>query len=174
MQVIMLSGKAQSGKDTVGLMITQYLTDYYRITFADELKRVARESFGWNGLKDEAGRQLLQDVGNAGRKYDENRWIYPVYKKLYYAQLYDFNYGIITDARYVNEVEYMKHKFNVTTVRIERFGYDNGLTKEQRADEGETELDLYDFDYVVHNNGTIEDMRNEVEYIAKVVMGKCK
>jgi hypothetical protein len=47
------------------------------IPFASELKRIAREEFGWDGKKDEAGRKLLQILGTElGRKCcGENFWV---------------------------------------------------------------------------------------------------
>lgn len=56
--IIGLAGKLHSGKGTV----SEYLVKKYRfkrIGFADSFKNIAR-NIGWNGIKDEDGRKLLQ------------------------------------------------------------------------------------------------------------------
>ena len=45
--------------------------------------------------------------------------------------------------------------YNVMTVRIERHGYDNGLSEDAKAHDSECELDGESFDMVVENNGTL-------------------
>jgi hypothetical protein len=62
--IILLSGKAGSGKDTA----FSYFKEYFgsrceRFAFADELKEIAKEYFKWNGIKDEEGRELLIVIG---------------------------------------------------------------------------------------------------------------
>ena len=47
----------------------------------------------------------------------------------------------------------MKEYFDVTTVRVTRPNYDNGLTEEQQNHESEIALDNYNFDFYITNNG---------------------
>ena len=64
MRVIAISGKGESGKDTIAKMLKQQLEEQnYKVMiihFADVLKFVCRQYFNWNGEKDEHGRTLLQ------------------------------------------------------------------------------------------------------------------
>jgi hypothetical protein len=60
--IIGITGLAGSGKDVVA----QYLCHHYGFhywAFALPLKKMAIELFNWDGVKDEAGRRLLQQVG---------------------------------------------------------------------------------------------------------------
>ena len=63
-RVITISGKARSGKDTTALLLKEALEKKgYRVLithYADLLKFVCKEYFGWNGEKDEEGRTLIQ------------------------------------------------------------------------------------------------------------------
>ena len=58
MKVILISGKAQHGKDTVANMICRRLReDSHKVLvthYADLLKFICTYYFGWDGIKNEA------------------------------------------------------------------------------------------------------------------------
>ncbi len=80
--VIWLTGIPASGKTTLAEMLLEEFnkdvdTLASIVPMAKEIKRIAREDFGWDGKKDENGRRLLQVLGTeAGRMYDENIWVH--------------------------------------------------------------------------------------------------
>lgn len=86
MRVVCISGKARHGKDTLATMMKRVLEDTYGksvliIRYADQLKFILREYFGWDGIKDERGRALLQYVGtDLARNADPNIWVEYVMK----------------------------------------------------------------------------------------------
>ena len=55
----------------------------------------------------------------------------------------------------------MKEYFDVTTVRVIRPNFDNGLTEEQQKHESEVALNNYNFDYKIINNGD-ESIHDEI------------
>lgn len=59
-----ICGKAGAGKGTVGKMLTEEFNSFniLSIPFAYDLKIIAK-SLGWDGVKDEKGRRLLQILG---------------------------------------------------------------------------------------------------------------
>lgn len=63
--VILLSGKARSGKDTVFSLMKEYFGEMacQRFAFADYLKKICKDDFGWDGSKEGQGRDLLITVG---------------------------------------------------------------------------------------------------------------
>lgn len=61
--IYLLNGKAQSGKDTAFDIIKDYKQNCLRFAFADELKKVCKSLFLWEGEKDDVGRMLLINVG---------------------------------------------------------------------------------------------------------------
>ena len=67
MKIITVSGKARHGKDFTANAIADILKgkgNKVLIThYADLLKFICRNMFGWNGKKDDEGRYLLQYVG---------------------------------------------------------------------------------------------------------------
>ena len=67
MKVITISGKAQNGKDTTARLLKDVLEDDGNTVliahYADLLKYICKQFFGWDGNKDEQGRHTLQYVG---------------------------------------------------------------------------------------------------------------
>ena len=149
--LLLLSGKAQAGKDTFADSIQ--CLGFHKYSFAKALKDEAIAG-GWNGIKDFRGRILLQELGSVWRHYEPEHWI----RRLQESITHDL--VAITDCRYRNEISLMQrwgyqNGYNVTTVRIERPGHDNGLSEDAKAHDSECELDDESFDLTVDNNGTL-------------------
>ena len=172
MKVITISGKAQAGKDTTAKLLKDKLDSMQHsvlIThYADLLKYQATSLFGWNGKKDENGRTLLQWLGtDIVRKKNPNYWVDYLTGVL---KMYDGNwdYVLIPDARFPNEIESMKKEFDCISLRVIS-DYDNGMTEEQKNHPSETALDNYDFDYTLVNPRTISGLCTEIEEFIKEV-----
>lgn len=169
-KVITISGKAQAGKDTTARLLKDQLNNNGRnvviLHYADLLKYQATTLFGWNGKKDEAGRSLLQKLGtDIVRKYNENYWADYVVGVL---KMYDgeWDYALIPDARFPNEINQMKEQFDCITIKVIS-DYDNGLTEEQKNHPSETALDDFSFDYTIVNNRTVLGLNTAIEDFIK-------
>lgn len=134
--LIGLMGTAQSGKDTFAGLL-----GYRRIAFADALKQVALDcdptfrpygaalhhrlselvgQFGWEYAKKERGvREFLQNLGAAVRQVDPNFWV-----RAAFAQYDPDRPTVITDVRYLNEVNTIRSKGGFI-VRIDRPGVES-------------------------------------------------
>jgi hypothetical protein len=162
-----LSGKARSGKDTAAEVI---LKKYQGKTFAfaDDIKKIAYNHFGWHGGKDELGRKLLQDIGTTGRNYKRGIWANRMVDKIQYWawQSSDNQLAVVTDTRYPNEIQRIKHEFSdVVTIRITRDSV------EKLKHPSETALDQWtDWDYVVENNGTKEEFQRKILEIMEEII----
>ena len=123
------------------------------VHYADLLKYVARQYFDWDGEKDEAGRSLLQYIGtNLVRERDSDYWVKMLnfVIKMFFS---DYDYVIIPDTRFPNEIEFWKPGINcadLTSVHIQRRGFESELTDEQKTHASETALDGYRFDYYLY------------------------
>ena len=186
MKIIMISGKAGSGKDTIANFFKDELIASNKrvlvMHFADLVKYYATQYFNWDGEKNEAGRNLLQEIGTTVM-----RGRYPEYWAEIIGKFIDaytipehsfFDYILIPDWRFINEYEvvydYAAIQNNETiTIRIERYD-DAGLkwknpnmTSDQLNHISECELDNFAFNWIIENRGTLEDLRNSVDEILK-------
>lgn len=154
-----MSGKARSGKNAAAEAI---LKEYQVRTFAfaDEVKKIAYKYFGWHGEKDELGRKLLQDIGTTGRDYNRDLWANKTVDMIqeWSLQSSDNQLAVVTDTRYPNEIQRVKHEFSdVVTIRITRDSV------EKLKHPSETALDQWtDWDYVVENNGSLEEFQMKI------------
>lgn len=171
MKVITISGKAEAGKDSTAKMLKNiYEKQYGRkvliVHYADYLKYICTQYFGWDGKKNLKGRALLQYVGtDLIRKKNPDFWATTV------ANLLDvvgsqYDYILIPDTRFPNEVELMKNKFNTLSINIVRLDFENSLTPEQRLHPSETALDGYRFDYVVRSESGLDNLEREISGLA--------
>ena len=162
MQVILVSGKAQNGKDSTAFMMKELLEKQQKkvliIHYADNLKLFAKNYFGWNGIKDESGRKLLQWLGtDVVRKNYKDTWVDMIIALLKGIKtLYD--YVIIPDVRFPNEIDKMCDNFNCITVRVIRPDFDNGLTDEQKNHPSEVALKDYPMEYELINDGDLKKL----------------
>lgn len=170
MKIVLISGKAQHGKDTTAECLKAELEcrgcRVLTTHFADVLKFVCKNLFHWDGQKDERGRRLLQVVGtDIVRKQDTNFWVRFIRDLL---SMFDgsggfWDYVIIPDCRFPNELELMRERFPYTYhVRVVRPGFESPLTPEQQAHPSETAMDGVQEDYLIKNEGDIEDLRAAV------------
>lgn len=153
MKIILISGKAEAGKTTAANIIKYYLCGIGKraaiVPYGQYVKDTAKMIFGWDGQKDENGRQLLQWWGtDVVRKKNKNFWVNTVMRL---AAVLDgeIDYLIIDDCRFPNEIDLWKDEYGYLTLRIERPGHDNALNDKQRKHPSETALDDYEFDVTI-------------------------
>lgn len=167
MKVICISGKAQHGKDTTaGMMKTALEGMGHTVLIAhygDLLKYVCRAFFGWNGEKDAYGRSLLQKVGTGiVREQRPNFWV-DFIKDLLSMFPNEWDFVIIPDSRFPNEIESLKQAgLSVIHLRVRRENFESPLTTEQQNHPSETALDHVVPDFLIVNDGTLEDLYNKV------------
>lgn len=172
-KIIILSGKAFSGKNKVASLIKAYYDSIniksISIAYASYLKEYAKNILGWDGNEDSKPRDFLQEFGVSliKEKIDNNFLINRIKQDiLVYSYFYDVI--VITDARFVDEIECIKAlPFDVTVINIVRD--DSSLTLKQKSHITEVALDDYhDYDYIVSNND-LESLNNSIRKILEVI-----
>jgi hypothetical protein len=167
MTVITISGKAESGKDTTATILKEQLEDMgYSVLithYADLLKYICKQFFGWDGKKNEEGRTLLQKVGTETVRTKKPEYWVDFIKSI--LELFDeeWDFVLIPDTRFPNEIESMKDDFDCLSLYISRPNYENHLTEEQRNHPSETALDDYYFDHKLINPGDLAGLTNEIK-----------
>lgn len=170
--VIGMTGAARSGKDTVAdYLCTEY--DYGRIAFADPIKAMVCTMLGkdvqWLERNKDVPlpglgtpRRMLQTLGTEwGRELiDDELWI-----KLARTEIFrmrnerQFAGVIITDVRFHNEAE-MISELDGVLWRIDRMDYP--VVEDHLSEKG---IDPAYLEYVIPNNGTLEELYDTVESI---------
>ncbi len=170
MKVVLISGKAGHGKDTAAQLMKNELEargeKVLIIKFGDAVKWFAREYYGYTGTKNIEERTLLQYIGTEMmRTYDKYYWGRIVSE--FIAANKDFTYALIPDWRFYSEKEIiLADNKKCYTIRIERPNFINpNMTKAQLKHVSETELDNYKFDWIIRNEGSIEDLREKVKIV---------
>ena len=182
MILVGFSGYARSGKDTAAEALRSL--GFIRISFADKLRdfiyefnplveyhnflnngaveynrlRNVIDMYGWDGYKetiwgDDIRRQLQVLGTECGRMIiDNNIWVDSLFNTLPYA---DGKY-VIADVRFPNEAEGIRNRGG-KIFRIEREG-----VEAVNIHASETALDDYEFDGIIHNDGTIGQFMGNV------------
>lgn len=173
-KIIILSGKAQSGKNECADIIKEYYEKIdlktVVISYASYLKMYAKEVLGWDGSESTKPRDFLQQVGVEliKNKINSNMLIDRVIDDIK-VYSYFFDIIVISDARFVDEIEVIRKNFsNVSVIHV--LGKSNDLTFEQQNHSTETGLDNYsDYDFIINNDGSKEELRNKIFYLLEEV-----
>ena len=159
--ILLICGKAGAGKNTVADIINEYIS-CESFAFATKVKALAKD-MGWNGVKDEQGRKLLQDIGTAGRNYNNNIWANDVIDRIYFST---YSYFVISDWRYRNEYEVLNKEFkNVITIRVTGRLDDLGTNSNHESEHG---LDNFNTKYTIINDGSMNKLKQRVKDILQM------
>jgi len=188
MTLIVISGKARSGKNTLGeILKRKFKENYFEMAYANELKRRLREDFDlsreqlYGDLKEVPDkryrkitdkdevvywtpREIMQFMGTeAFRTIDDNFWVKQLLK---YIDRNKLKNVIITDGRFPSEINAVKERGGIH-IRIER---DHSMQVHGQAHASEVSLDGYtEADYNIFNHGTIAELEVIAETIIKEI-----
>lgn len=186
---VAFSGKANSGKDTVAeLFVHCFLgisekNKAVSMALADPIKEMVKVMFpktndyvlygpSKNRMQVVPGaflegqpltyRKLLQHLGTeVGRGYKETVWLDVMDYKMEKAEKDGIDLFIIKDCRFVNEFLHLKNS-GCVMIRVKRgeqlvMGHASEIEQESIMDS--------EFDYIIDNNGTLDDLSDDVEFI---------
>lgn len=193
---VAISGKANSGKDTVsrkiGLGLCGPDNHYYLSALADPIKTIVQNMFPLSNHNDLWGaselrakvipgsittkkpegityRKVLCDVGALGRSYDEDRWI-----KVFLENFEDrsskdmYKTYICSDVRFTNEFEVLK-ALGFYTIRIIRDSY---LRIDDISEISQDSIPDSSFDKIIDNNGSLEFLEEQCNQVVSELQGK--
>ena len=163
MKLLLICGKAESGKDTFGNILKEEFESHKKKTcilkITAPLYEYARKYFDWDGKDSSKPRSLLQELGIEVIQEQLGMKTFLLDRLSDDIKILDnyYDVGIITDGRLINEIEYLKKNFNdVKVIRLYR-DKDNDLTPKEKKHITETDLDInYEYDYIVNNTSTDE------------------
>ena len=183
--LILLSGKAGSGKTTSAFRLNQYLScnGIVAMTFSfSKYVKMTAYDLGWNDNKDELGRNFLADIGMVTRKYHPHIWVVRTLREiLYEASQHKVEVCIIDDCRFKNEIEVSQEILNDRKRRVFSAYMDRevrtlppGVYVDQN-NASETGFDNIEdkrgyFDSVIDNNKSLGSLDNRIELLGKVII----
>lgn len=168
-KIILISGNARHGKDTIGLILKELLPNAIILHFADRIKNITR-NYGWDGItRNDFYRTLWQRLGTERVREElgwKDFWAYTICDEIQIMRN-DFDYYIIPDFRFENEFDVLNEVFNdkIITIRVERPNFDNELTENQKSHVSENGLNEFYFDYLIYNDGSLEDLKVKIKNI---------
>lgn len=178
MKVLLLSGWSTSGKDTVGKILEKEFKAFH-FAFADILKEIVAQEYNFpvNLTHSEKGKQTVLANGKTirellikrGQEIRKEKNDTGYFSRIVAKQIQNLSLMakppklvVVTDWRLPIELDIVKSilSYPVYTVRIQR----EGLTQSPIKDsETESQLDNYNFDYVIENDGvSLETLKMEV------------
>jgi hypothetical protein len=180
MKIILIGGKANSGKDSTA----EYIDNYYRdkgldvvnIQIAYYIKMYAKQIAMWDGDNETKPRQLLQDLGTEliRKQIDEYFFIKRILQDIDVYSRY-FDVITISDGRMPEEFEEIKKAYPETiSLHIIRPGYVSHLTKNQKAHVTEALVDTIEYDYDIVNDGTLDDLQKKAIELIQTIEKETK
>lgn len=161
-----LNGVSTAGKDTFVNMCKGY-DDHkiYCVQFSsvDWIKAMAYK-LGWDGKKDEKGRNLLSGLKHLLTEYDDVPFKKTVSQVRFWTEqdetdnpnkIDDYEYDFVfIDVREPEEIDKYKKEFNAKTILIR-----NPEAEAKITNESDMNVLNYDYDYVIWNNSTLDDLK---------------
>lgn len=174
MEVILIGGKARSGKDTMAEIIMNELEStgkkVCRIQVGQYIKYYAMKYFGWDGREETKPRDLLNKLGTEiiREKIDPNFHVDRLIQDIKILS-YFYDTFIVSDIRFPVEIEKTREAFSsVVSIKMNRES--DELSANQKHHISETILDDYkEFDYYVDNNGSLEELSVYAKNILKEI-----
>ena len=163
MQIILIAGKARSGKSTIANFMIENLKKQGKkpceLQIGQYIKYYAMKYFDWDGKEETKPRNLLQELGTEviRNKIDPDFHIDRLIQDIEVLS-YFYDTFIVSDVRMPVEIEKPKKEFdNVITIKMIRES--DELNNEQQKHVTETALDSYnEYDYIINNDKTLEDL----------------
>lgn len=174
MTVLLIAGFRGSGKDEVADYLEKIAKErgieVYRWAFADKIRETLMETFKLrersdydnfkrssfklisdNFMRELGGRDILRTIGMAMRSCNERVFLDDVIKKVNEHQT---AFNIITDLRFKNELDWAREK-GYDIIKVKKRGiYSDGHISESGIKD-------CCCSYVIHNDGTKEDLWQE-------------
>lgn len=150
--IVVLNGSGGVGKDEFVKAMSQYVKIYNYSTI-DTYKKIAKDCFNWDGVKDEKGRRLLSDLKIAAIRYnnapiEELKEVYNDVNKCCLAEVF------ICMCRDIEEIEKIKSEFY--NVKIALVTNDNvPPILSNVADKNVLEAK---YDVIIDNSGSLEQL----------------
>lgn len=181
MKIILVSGKAENGKDELAIYLKNELEKQGKKVMIDRFAKYIKiycTQMGWDGItKDEYWRRVLQLLGTEEIQDKLNYKTFHAKRMCEDIQIlnrvFEVDTFIISDTRFKNEIYHTKAMFpdDTIAVRVTRLGHKSKLTEEQLKHKSETDLDDFNFDYNIITQDGLGHLRDEATRVLSKELG---
>lgn len=153
--IFITNGVGGCGKDTFAQFVDEFVP-VLKHSSIDKVKSIAKQC-GWDGGKTEKDRKFLSDLKLLTTDYCD--MAFEDLKKIVKIFLHNTPYPVlIIDIREPDEIERAKKEFNAETILIR-----NNRIKPITSNMADANVENYNYDYIIDNNGTLEEFRETVK-----------
>lgn len=159
-QIFITNGMARCGKDTFAAFLND-VVHTRKYSSIDKVKDIAKLC-GWNGGKTEKDRKFLSDLKLLTSNYSD--MAFEAIKEVVndFLTVDGLFSVLLIDIREPEEIERAKKAFGAKTILIE-----NDRVKMIDSNMADANVFNYEYDYIVKNNGTLDEFRNAVKDFAE-------
>lgn len=161
--IIIINGSGGSGKDTFVEMCREF-AEVKNISTVDNVKEAYR-ILGWNGEKTEDDRKNLSDIKDLSTKRFDHPFKY-ISQVIDRFNTIDMHEILFIHSREPEEIDRFKREFGCVTLLIK-----NPNIKHIESNHADADVEKYEYDYVIHNDGTLDDLRRLAKEFVNGIRG---
>lgn len=168
-QIFILNGIAGVGKDTFAEMLGKFIPTLH-ISSITPIKAAAK-GLGWDGTKTNSSRYFLSELKKFVNEYSNFIWDYldkEVNKFRNYYGSDDQTAVLLIDIREPEEIEKAVIRYNCKTILVER----DVCTKDYCNSADESVYDYKNYDYVINNMGSLDELLDKAKEFAEIIKAK--
>lgn len=161
--VFIVNGKPRAGKDTFAQILGEYMK-VYKYSSVTKVKEIAKLC-GWDGAKEEQDRKFLSDLKMLTSGYSDmsHKDVLNEIHKFYNGEI-DAE-AFVVDIREPEEIKRLSDEVPAVTVFI-----NNTRIPSITSNYADANVENYDYDFYIDNNGTIEDFEDNIKIFIEVLM----
>lgn len=175
--LIIINGKPTAGKDTVVLNCEKYFSESSDIPVpiqnlsSIDLVRQAATILGWDGRKDPMSRNFLSDLKDLSTKYNNGPFGYVTSVTI--SNDYPITFAHVREPE---EIEKLYEKFKsepehqVVPIRL----YVDRNVHVLSTNHADNNTDDQEYDYVIQNHGSLEELYRNTEFFIKKMLELAK
>ena len=164
--VFIVNGKPRAGKDTFAMILNRYM-NVYKYSAVTKVKEIATLC-GWDGQKEERDRKFLHELKMLTSEYSDMAYQDVVNEIKKYRNGEIEADIFIVDVREPEEIERLAKEVGALTVFIE-----NNNVPAITSNAADANVENYEYDFVVSNNGTMNDFEEEIKLFMEFLMMYC-
>lgn len=173
MQVILISGKSNSGKGTVAQIIEESIKSknkhVIRCSLSTYIREITKKDFFWDGIDTLESRKFMAEVYRIGTELYPYHMARRVWERDILPYANEDSIAIVESFREKVNYDYFETLLDegkiddIITVRVVRPNFNVIQNEEMESHVSESDLDDFEFDYIVVNDTTIEKLKDRIE-----------